>query len=125
MKRYKLKIQPFRKLNDVEITHGDATFLIGANNAGKSSTLDVSDYLVSTKSLSADMRSRYADSETGKEVTDDREIIIADELRDVPLGILGERGLYRERLQRYTKGDGTDIKHPGHTYESFKIKYVA
>lgn len=108
MKLYKLKIQNFRKLNDVEITFGDATFLIGANNAGKSSTLDAIDYLVSTKNLSADMRSRYVDPDTGEEVTDDREIIIAGEFRDVPLAILGERGFYRERLQKYTKEDGTN-----------------
>ena len=39
MRLRKIKIQNFRKLNDVEINLGDATFLIGANNAGKSSTL--------------------------------------------------------------------------------------
>lgn len=36
MRLRKIKIQNFRKLNDVEINLGDATFLIGANNAGKS-----------------------------------------------------------------------------------------
>ena len=35
-----IKIQNFRKLNDVEVKFGEATFLIGANNSGKSSTLD-------------------------------------------------------------------------------------
>lgn len=33
MRLRKIKIQNFRKLNDVEINLGDATFLIGANNA--------------------------------------------------------------------------------------------
>lgn len=46
MRLKSIKIQNFRKLNDVEINFGDATFLIGANNAGKSSTLDVVEYLV-------------------------------------------------------------------------------
>mgnify|MGYP001305584197 CR=1 FL=1 len=39
MKLSEIKIQKFRKLKDVKIILGDATFLIGANNAGKSSTL--------------------------------------------------------------------------------------
>ena len=39
MKLSEIKIQNFRKLKDVKIILGEATFLIGANNAGKSSTL--------------------------------------------------------------------------------------
>ena len=44
-----IKIQNFRKLNDVEVKFGEATFLIGANNSGKSSTLDAIEYLVADK----------------------------------------------------------------------------
>ena len=108
MKLYKLKIQNFRKLNDVEITFGDATFLIGANNAGKSSTLDAIELLLNNQKLDPSFHSRYFDADQGKEVEDDREIIIEGEFRDVPLAILGERGFYRERLKKYTKEDGTD-----------------
>ena len=57
----------FRKLNDVEINLGDATFLIGANNAGKSSTLDVIEYLVSDKKLDNSCRSKHI--EDGEEMT--------------------------------------------------------
>ncbi len=57
----------FRKLNDVEINLGDATFLIGANNAGKSSTLDVIEYLVSDKKLDNSCHSKYI--EDGEEMT--------------------------------------------------------
>lgn len=35
-----IKIRNFRKLNEVEVKFGETTFLIGANNSGKSSTLD-------------------------------------------------------------------------------------
>lgn len=49
MRLKSIKIQNFRKLNDVEINFGDATFLIGANNAGKFSTLDVVEYLVTDR----------------------------------------------------------------------------
>ena len=67
MKLLKIKIQNFRKLNDVEINLGDTTFLIGANNAGKSSTLDVIEYLVTDKKLDNSCRSKYI--EDGEELT--------------------------------------------------------
>lgn len=63
MKLYKLKIQNFRKLNNVELTFGDATFLIGANNAGKSSTLDAVALLLSNQKLEIKDHSRYFDDE--------------------------------------------------------------
>ena len=108
MKLYKLKIQNFRKLNDVEITFGEATFLIGANNAGKSSTLDAIALLLNNQKLDPSFHSRYFDAYQEKEVEDDGEIIIEGEFKDVPIAILGERGFYRERLKKYTKEDGTD-----------------
>ena len=51
MKLTKLSIKNFRKLQNVEISIGDATFLIGANNAGKSSTLSCLEYLLGEKKL--------------------------------------------------------------------------
>ena len=66
MRLKSIKIQNFRKLNDVEINFGDATFLIGANNAGKSSTLDVIEYLVTDKKLDNACRSKYI-GEDGEE----------------------------------------------------------
>lgn len=108
MKLYKLKIQNFRKLNNVELTFGDATFLIGANNAGKSSTLDAIAILLSTQKLDASYRSRYYDEVQDKEIEDNAETIIEGEFRDVSEAILEERGFYRERLKRYTKDDGSE-----------------
>lgn len=61
MKLSEIKIQNFRKLKDVKIILGDATFLIGANNAGKSSTLDAIEYLVTDKKLDNSCRSKYID----------------------------------------------------------------
>lgn len=108
MNLYKLKIRNFRKLNNVELTFGDATFLIGANNAGKSSTLDAITLLLSNQKLEAKDHSRYFDDEQEQEVEDPSEIIISGEFRDVPDTILAERGFYRERLKKYTKDDGSD-----------------
>lgn len=107
MKLYCLKIQNFRKLNDIELTFGDATFLIGANNAGKSSTLDAIALLLNNQKLDSVDRSRYYDENEGKEIIDSRDIIIEGEFRDVSPAILAERGFFRERLKTYPKDDGT------------------
>lgn len=108
MKLYKLKIQNFRKLNNVELTFGDATFLIGANNAGKSSTLDAIGILLGAQKLDASSHSRYYDEAQEQEIEDDSKIIIEGEFRDVSEAILAERGFYRERLKKYVKDDGSE-----------------
>ena len=72
MKLYKLKVQNFRKLNNVEIPLSDATFLIGANNAGKTTTLDAIERLLEIKSsFSKEDLSKYIDEGTGEEITED------------------------------------------------------
>lgn len=105
---YRLKIKNFRKLNNVEFVFGDATFLIGANNAGKSSTLDSIELLLSNVKLEPKDHSRYFDDEEEREIEDTSEIVIEGEFREVPEAILGERGFYRERLKKYVKDDCTD-----------------
>lgn len=105
---YRLRIKNFRKLNDAEFIFGDATFLIGANNAGKSSTLDAIELLLSNVKLDPKDHSRYYDDVEGREIEDTSEIEIEGEFREVPEAILGERGFYRERLKKYVKDDGTD-----------------
>ena len=49
MKLKRLHIENFRKLKNVDVIFDEATFLIGANNSGKSSTLDAIEYLLSDK----------------------------------------------------------------------------
>ncbi|MXD96178.1 AAA family ATPase, partial [Escherichia coli] len=39
MRLHSLKIKGFKRIQTAEIIFGDTTFLIGANNAGKSSVL--------------------------------------------------------------------------------------
>lgn len=108
MKLHRLKIQNFRKLNDVELILEDATFLIGANNAGKSSTLDAIAILLSNQKLNSSYRSRYYNEDQNDDIEDTREIIIEGEFQDVSEAVLGERGFYLERLKKYTKEDGTE-----------------
>lgn len=96
MKLLKIKIQNFRKLNDVEINLGDTTFLIGANNAGKSSTLDVIEYLVTDKKLDNSCRSKYI--EDGDELTKMGDVIIEGCFDNVDATIVNQRVFNASRL---------------------------
>lgn len=106
MRLRKIKIQNFRKLNDVEIDLGDATFLIGANNAGKSSTLDVIEYLVTDKKLDNSCRSRYL--EDGEELTKTEDVIIEGCFDNVDATIVNQRGFNSSRLNSYLDENGNE-----------------
>lgn len=106
MRLKSIKIQNFRKLNDVEIDLGDATFLIGANNAGKSSTLDVIEYLVTDKKLDNSCRSRYL--EDGEELTKTEDIIIEGCFDNVDATIVNQRGFNSSRLNSYLDENGNE-----------------
>jgi len=49
MKIYSLALEGFRRVAKTEIHFGDATFLIGENNSGKSTILKAIEYLLSGK----------------------------------------------------------------------------
>lgn len=107
MRLKSIKIQNFRKLNDVEIIFGDATFLIGANNAGKSSTLDVVEYLVTDKKLDNACRSKYI-GEDGEELTKTEDVIIEGCFDNVQASIVNQRGFNSSRLNSYTDEEGNE-----------------
>lgn len=66
MKFHKIKIEGFRKLNNVELQFGDATFCIGSNNTGKSSLLAAIEYLLtSNKKLPSSEFYSQLDADTG------------------------------------------------------------
>lgn len=113
MKLKKLYIQNFRKLNKVEINLADATFLVGANNSGKSSTLDAIEFLISDKSkLDNSCRSRYIEDDEEK-VNNTEDIIIEGTFTNVPRAIVQQRGFNASRLT--LEGDGAD--------SSYSFKY--
>lgn len=105
MKLSEIKIQNFRKLKDVKIILGDATFLIGSNNAGKSSTLDAIEYLVTDKKMDVSCRSKYVD-DAGEEQIYNEEIIIEGKFDNVDASIVNQRGFNASRLNSYTDGEG-------------------
>lgn len=58
MKLEKLEIRGFRKCNYIDIQLGDATFLIGENNVGKSSILRAIELLLTANTPTAPARAR-------------------------------------------------------------------
>ena len=51
MKLHSLQIDGFKRIQSTKILFGDATFLIGPNNAGKSTVLKAIDWLLSAKKV--------------------------------------------------------------------------
>ena len=96
MKLSKIRIHNYRKLHDVEVNLGDATFLIGANNSGKTSTLSAIEYLLTSKKLEPDCRSKFVDAE-GEEQIIQEDVIFEGTFTGVNPDILNERGFNADR----------------------------
>lgn len=109
MKLYRLKIKGFRRLKEVEIIFGDATFLIGQNNAGKSSILKAIELLLSAKKQldSSDYHS-IIDDETGETKPDTTTIVIEGEFRNLPEEASKWRG-FKGRIFNYETEDETGL----------------
>ena len=108
MKLHKLEIEGFRKIHKSEVYFGDATFLIGENNVGKSTILAALNYLLSdTKKLGDYDYSLHTNSERTQETCSDKVVFVA-EFRNVPLEIINERGFNRQRLSSYEPADEND-----------------
>lgn len=105
MRIHKLHIENFRKLQNVDIDMRETTFLIGANNAGKTSTLDAIEYLLCSKTFSESERSKFVVDNEEHNV--EGETIISAEFRDVSEDVLNTRGFNRERLSTYEENGET------------------
>lgn len=105
MKLSKIKILNYRKLHNVEINIGDATFLIGANNSGKTSTLSAIEYLLTGKKLEPDCRSKYVGDDGNEQICPD-DVIFEGTFTDVKPEILNERGFNADRLTKVTDEGG-------------------
>lgn len=108
MNLYSLKIDGFRRLRSTKIIFGDATFLIGANNTGKSTVFKAIDYLLSAKKTipSTDYYS-VKDEETGETKPEVTTIILEAEFRNLPTESHNWRG-FKGRIFEYNpkyKGD--------------------
>jgi predicted ATP-dependent endonuclease of OLD family len=109
MRLHRLKIIGFRRLKDVEILLGDATFLIGQNNAGKSSIFKSIELLLSAKKQleSSDYHS-IIDADTGETKPDTTTIVIEGEFRNLPEEANSWRG-FKGRIFNYDTEDETGL----------------
>lgn len=108
MKLYKLQIEGFRKIRNAEVNFGDATFLIGENNVGKSTVLAALKYLLSADKKLNDFDYSQHINTTGQQIVDSDKVVFTAEFRNVPLEIINERGFNRQRLISYQPTDEND-----------------
>ena len=107
MKLHSLSVKGLRRLQDVTVLFGDATFCIGPNNAGKSSLLIAIDKLLSgDKRISEREYYSERDAETGETKVLADEITLEAEFRNVPLEASTWRG-FKGRLFSYDVPDGS------------------
>jgi len=106
MKLHTLKISGFKRLKKVEVTFGDATFLIGQNNCGKSSVLKAVEVLLSAKKqLSTYDFHSILDEETNEVKVDISTIVLEAEFRNLPKDSKEWRG-FKGRIFDYPVSDG-------------------
>lgn len=85
MRLHRLKIKGFRRLKEVELFFGDATFLIGQNNCGKSTILKAIETLLSAKkTLSSSDYHSIIDEETKETKPDTTIVQLEGEFRNLP-----------------------------------------
>lgn len=101
MRLHRLKIQGYRRLKDIELYFGDATFLIGQNNSGKSTVLKAIETLLSAKKTLASSDYHSIIDEETKETKPDTTIVqLEGEFRNLPLEAKEWRG-FKGRIFDY------------------------
>lgn len=108
MKLHSLKIDGFKRIQSAKILFGDATFLIGPNNAGKSSVLKAIEWLLSAKkTIPSPEYYSIVDEETGETKPAVDTIILEAEFRNLPIEAKQWRG-FKGRIFSYTTDDKSD-----------------
>ena len=108
MKIHRLKIQGFKRIEDAEILFGDATFLIGANNAGKSTILKAIELLLSAKKqIPSQEYYSTIDEETGETKLAVDKITLEADFRNIPLEANDWRG-FKGRIFTYEAASEND-----------------
>lgn len=105
MRLHTLKINGFKRIHNAQVNFGDATFLIGSNNAGKSSVLKAIEWLLSDKKrMATDCYCSEVDIETGENKVSCKEVILEAEFRNIPNEAKGWRG-FKGRVFNYDPAD--------------------
>ncbi|HGM7034812.1 TPA: AAA family ATPase [Serratia marcescens] len=105
MRLHALKINGFKRIHNAQVKFGDATFLIGSNNAGKSSVLKAIEWLLSDKKrMASDCYCSEFDTETGESKISCKEVMLEAEFRNIPDEARNWRG-FKGRVFKYDPAD--------------------
>ncbi len=108
MRLHTLKIEGFRRIHSTKIQFGEATFLIGANNSGKSTVFKAMEYLLSgKKTIPSTEYYSVIDEETGETKPVVNTIILEAEFRNLPNEAHAWRG-FKGRIFSYTPDGEND-----------------
>ncbi|MDT3308473.1 AAA family ATPase [Shewanella sp. PP-He15 brown] len=101
MKLHSLKICGFKRIRNTELLFGDATFLIGSNNSGKSTTLKAIEWLLSgKKTIPSQEYFSVIDEDTHETKPAVDTIIFEAEFRNLPAEANEWRG-FKGRIFKY------------------------
>jgi putative ATP-dependent endonuclease of OLD family len=108
MKLHSLQIDGFKRIHSTKILFGDATFLIGPNNAGKSTVLKAIEWLLSAKkAIPSPEYFSVVDDETGETKPAVDTITLEAEFRNLPVEAKEWRG-FKGRIFSYLTDDASD-----------------
>ena len=108
MKLHSLQIDGFKRIQSAKIHFGDATFLIGPNNAGKSTVLKAIEWLLSAKkAIPSSEYFSVVDDETGETKPAVDTITLEAEFRNLPVEAKEWRG-FKGRIFSYPTDDASD-----------------
>lgn len=85
MKLERIEIKGFRKCNNIDILLGDASFLIGENNVGKSSILRAIELLLTANTPKPEDYSKFFNDKTNCIENLNTEIVLIGTFSNVPL----------------------------------------
>src|SRR5690606_17610046 len=106
MKIHSLKISGFKRLKEVNVQFGDATFLIGQNNCGKSSIIKAIETLLSAKKkIDYPDYHSILDEETNEVKVDITTVTLDAEFRNLPEEAKKWRG-FKGRIFTYEVKEG-------------------
>lgn len=105
MKLHSLRIEGYKRIETATVLFGDATFLIGSNNTGKSSILGAITHLLSTnKRIPETEYYSIHDETTNERKTVSNKIVFEAEFRNLPAESKTWRG-FKGRIFDYDPGD--------------------
>ena len=108
MKLHSLQIEGFKRIKSAKIVFGEATFLIGSNNAGKSTVLKAIEWLLSAKkTIPGAEYFSIIDDETGETKPAIDTISLEAEFRNIPVEAKKWRG-FKGRIFSYPTDDALD-----------------